>query len=114
MHGYIICSGWFEEFCIAVSDVISDGDSASFLELGPICNYHCKGNEPVIAEKYWQKLVEKFGIQLEKDGEVIYSWTGAGSVFAKRPVNTRCVDGNFSDEDLLDFFMSDFCLLTKK
>ena len=83
MHGYIICSGWFEEFCIAVSDVISDGDSSSLLAFGSICNYHCTGNEPVISEKYWQKLVEKFGLQLEKDGEVIYSWTGAGAVFAK-------------------------------
>ena len=104
MHGYIICSGWFEEFCIAVSDVISDGDSASFLELGPICNYHCTGNEPVITGKFWQKLVEKFGLQLEKDGEVTHSCPGAGSVITKRPVNTRCIDGNFSDENLLDFF----------
>ena len=114
MHGYIICSGWFEEFCIAVSDVISDGDFSSLSKIGTICNYHCKGNEPVIAEKYWQKMVGKFGLQLEKDGEVIYSWTGPSSVFAKRPVNTRCIDGKFSDEDLLDFFIYDICLPTKK
>ena len=104
MHGYIICSGWFEEFCVAVSDVISDGDSASLLELGPICNYHCKGNEPVISEKYWQKMVGKFGLLLEKDGEIVYSCPDSGSVYAKRPVNTRCIDGEFSDEDLLEFF----------
>ena len=104
MHCYIICSGWFEEFCIAVSDVISDGDSSRLSKLGPICNYHCKGNEPVISEQYWQKLVEKFGLQLEKDGEVVYSCSDAGHLIAKRPVNTRCIDGKFTDEDLLDFF----------
>ena len=104
MHGYIICSGWFEEFCITVSDVISDGDSSSLSKIGPICNYHCTGNEPVITENYWKKLVEKFGLQLEKDGELVHSCPGAASVFAKRPVNTRCIDGKFSDEDLLDFF----------
>ena len=114
MHGYIICSGWFEEFCITVSDAISDGDSSRLSKLGPICNYHCKGNEPVISEKYWQKLVEQFGLQLERDSDVIHSSPETGAVFAKRPVNTRCIDGNFSDEDLLDFFMSDICLPTKK
>lgn len=106
MHGYIICSGWFEEFCIAVSDVISDGNSSSLSRIGPICNYHCKGNEPVITEKYWQKLVEKFGLQLKKDGEVVHSYSDTGRVFAKRPVNTRSIEGDFSDEDLLDFFLA--------
>ena len=114
MHGYFSCSGWFEEFCIALSDVISDGDSSSLSRLGPICNYHCKGNEPVITQKYWQRLVETFGLQLEKNGDVVHSCPGVGSVFAKRPVNTRCIDGKFSDEDLLDFFISHICLPTKK
>ena len=114
MHGYIICSGWFEEFCIAVSDVISDGDSSSLSMIGPICNYHCKGNEPVITEKYWQKLVEKFGLQLEKDGVVAYSSPEVGCIVAKRPLNTRCIDGEFSDEDLLDFFVNVICLAAKK
>lgn len=108
MHGYIICSGWFEELCIALSDVISEDDSSSLSRIGPICNYHCKGNGPVITEKYWQKLVEKFGLQLKKDGDVVHSYSDTGRVVAKRPVNTRSIQGEFSDEDLLDFFLANF------
>ena len=79
-----------------------------------ICNYHCYGNEPVISEKYWRFFVEKFGLKLEKDAEVIHDWSLVKPSKADRMMDThnnesicskpsRSIDGRFSDRDLFEF-----------
>lgn len=101
--GYKICSGWLEEFCIYTSDYMQGFHDGKEFSFEAICNYHCYGNEPVISEKYWKFFVEKFGLKLEKDAEVIHDWSVVKPSKADRMMDTRSIDGRFSDRDLFEF-----------
>ena len=113
---YVICSGWFEEFCIQAQDwmdeeprasnrqlELNNEDTAYAFTMEPICNQHLEGGGYVyLTRAYWIALVKRFGFTV--DGTTIH-WDpdSVESIETTAFVNTRDpTEGTFSDVDIID------------